>query len=52
MLRGLPVTTPGTEYPLCILYVSMIQAMTRASVYISGAGISLVGPIMMAISVV
>ena len=43
--RGLPVTTPGTEYPTFIEYVSMIQAMICSSVPMSGAGISRSGPI-------
>ncbi len=41
---GLPVTTPGTEYPLCIETVSMIQAITWAFVPTSGAGMSESGP--------
>mmetsp|Transcript_37421 Transcript_37421/g.94440 ORF Transcript_37421/g.94440 Transcript_37421/m.94440 type:complete len:265 (+) Transcript_37421:771-1565(+) len=36
---GLPVTTPG-EKPLSLEYSSKNQAMTRASVFMSGAGMS------------
>ena len=43
-LIGLPVTTPGTVYPTCIEYVSMIQAMIWALVLTSGAGMSRSGP--------
>ncbi len=45
MLSGFPVTTAGTEYPLCIEYVSIIQAMVWELVPMSGAGMSLSGPI-------
>ena len=48
---GLPVTTPGTVYPTCIEYVSMIQAIVWAFVLTSGAGMSLSGPMRMLISV-
>ena len=44
MDSGLPVTTPGTEWPLCIEIVSMNQAMTWALVPTSGAGMSRSGP--------
>ena len=43
--RGFPVTTPGTEYPTFMEYVSMIQAMIWSSVPMSGAGMSRSGPI-------
>ena len=49
---GLPVTTPGTVYPTCIEYVSMIQAIVWALVLTSGAGMSRSGPIRTSISVV
>ncbi len=52
MHTGLPVTTPGTEYPFMVLYVSIIQAITCSLVYISGAGMSDSGPISIAISYV
>jgi hypothetical protein len=42
--RGLPVTTPGTEWPACIEIGSMNQAMTWALVPTSGAGMSRSGP--------
>eukprot|EP00879_Flechtneria_rotunda_P016076 GHRR01016817.1.p1 GENE.GHRR01016817.1~~GHRR01016817.1.p1 ORF type:complete len:133 (+),score=15.64 GHRR01016817.1:1100-1498(+) len=41
--RTLPVTTAGLN-PLCLLNSSNIQAITRSSVPISGAGISVQGP--------
>ena len=40
---GLPVTTPSTEWPTFIEYVSKIQAITCASVPTSGAGNVLLG---------
>jgi hypothetical protein len=49
---GFPVTTPSTECPLFIEYVSKIQAITLASVPTSGAGMSFSGPISLMISVV
>ncbi len=49
---GLPVTTPVAVLPEFIEYVSIIQAMTWALVFTSGAGISLLGPMMMLISLV
>ena len=52
MLSGLPVTTPSTEWPLFMEYVSKIQAITRPSVPTSGAGMSFSGPISLMISVV
>jgi hypothetical protein len=52
MLSGLPVTTPSTEWPLFIEYVSKIQAMTLGSVPTSGAGMSFSGPISLMISLV
>jgi hypothetical protein len=48
----LPVTTPSTEWPLFIEYVSKIHAITRASVPTSGAGMSRSGPISLMISLV
>ena len=42
---GLPVTTSGTAYPICIEYVSIIQAMVCSFVAMSGAGMSFSGPI-------
>ena len=51
-MRGLPVTTPSTEWPLFIEYVSNIQAITRPSVPTSGAGMSTSGPIWLMISLV
>ena len=50
-LIGLPVTTPGTVYPACIEYVSIIQAMIWALVLTSGAGMSFSGPTRTSISV-
>ena len=47
---GLPVTTAGTVWPLCIEKVSIIQAMVCEFVYMSGAGISRSGPRMIEIS--
>ena len=49
---GFPVTTPSTECPLFIEYVSKIQAITRASVPTSGAGMSRSGPMSLMISLV
>ena len=49
---GFPVTTPGEANPCRMVKVSMIHAMTWASVYTSGAGMSFSGPMMMAISFV
>ncbi len=46
------MTTPSTEWPLFIEYVSKIQAITRASVPTSGAGMSFSGPISLMISLV
>src|SRR3954469_8671745 len=51
-LSGLPVTTPSTECPLFIEYVSKIQAITDGSVPTSGAGMSFSGPISLMISLV
>mmetsp|Transcript_23306 Transcript_23306/g.58498 ORF Transcript_23306/g.58498 Transcript_23306/m.58498 type:complete len:265 (-) Transcript_23306:406-1200(-) len=45
MNTGLPVTTPG-EKPSYLLYSSKNQAMTRPSVFMSGAGMSSRGPMM------
>ena len=50
MASGLPVTTPSTEWPLFIEYVSKIQAISRGLVPTSGAGMSLSGPISVMIS--
>ena len=50
MFSGLPVTTPSTEWPLFIEYVSKIQAITAPSVPTSGAGMSFSGPISLMIS--
>ncbi len=52
MERGLPVTTASAVYPLCIEYVSMIQAIVCAFVLTSGAGMSRSGPMRSSISVV
>jgi hypothetical protein len=52
MFSGFPVTTPSTEWPLFMEYVSKIQAMTVPSVPTSGAGMSFSGPISLMISVV
>jgi hypothetical protein len=41
---GLPVTAPGMFWPVTIDSVSMSQAMTRPSVFTSGAGTSRSGP--------
>ena len=49
---GFPVTTPSTEWPLFIEYVSKIQAIIAPSVPTSGAGMSFSGPISLMISVV
>ncbi len=46
------MTTPSTEWPLFIEYVSKIQAMTLGSVPTSGAGMSFSGPISLMISLV
>ena len=46
------MTTPSTEWPLFIEYVSKIHAITRASVPTSGAGMSFSGPISLMISLV
>src|SRR5262245_17802368 len=47
---GFPVTTPCAECPTVMEYVSMIQAIVCASVYTSGAGISIDGPMIGRIS--
>ena len=52
IVSGLPVTTPRTEWPLFIEYVSKIHAITEPSVPTSGAGMSFSGPISLMISVV
>ena len=52
MPSGLPVTTAGTEWPACMLIVSIIHAMIWALVLTSGAGMSRSGPIRMLISLV
>ena len=44
MATGLPVTTPGTENPSRVEYVSMIHAMISPLVPMSGAGMSRSGP--------
>ena len=49
---GFPVTTPSTEWPTFIEYVSKIHAITCALVPTSGAGMSFSGPISLMISVV
>jgi hypothetical protein len=41
---GFPVTTPGTENPVFMEYVSMIHDMISSSVFMSGAGMSFSGP--------
>ena len=41
---GFPVTISGTAYPLCIEYVSIIQAIVCSFVAMSGAGMSSLGP--------
>jgi hypothetical protein len=41
---GLPVTTPGLK-PWNFSYSLMIQAISRGPVFMSGAGMSTVGPI-------
>ena len=46
------MTTPSTEWPLFIEYVSKIHAITRPSVPTSGAGMSTSGPIWLMISLV
>ena len=46
------MTTPSTEWPLFIEYVSKIHAITLASVPTSGAGMSFSGPISLMISLV
>ena len=50
IVSGLPVTTPSTEWPLFIEYVSKIQAIIAALVPTSGAGMSFSGPISLMIS--
>ena len=50
MVSGLPVTTPSTEWPLFIEYVSKIHAISRGLVPTSGAGMSFSGPISLMIS--
>ena len=52
IVSGLPVTTPSTEWPLFIEYVSKIHAITEPSVPTSGAGMSFSGPISLMISLV
>ena len=52
IVSGLPVTTPSTEWPLFIEYVSNIQAIVEPSVPTSGAGMSFSGPISLMISLV
>ncbi len=42
--RGLPVTVPPRAWPLIMARVSMSHAMTRPSVFTSGAGTSLSEP--------
>ena len=42
--RGLPVTDPPTSIPCTFSMVSMSQAITRPSVFTSGAGMSRSGP--------
>ncbi len=44
------MTTPSTEWPLFIEYVSKIQAIVAAFVPTSGAGMSFSGPISLMIS--
>ena len=44
------MTTPSTEWPLFIEYVSKIHAITEAFVPTSGAGMSFSGPISFTIS--
>ena len=46
---GLPVTTAGTVRPLPIEYVSIIHAIVCALVPMSGAGMSMSGPMKMEI---
>ena len=41
---GFPVTISGTACPICIEYVSIIQAIVCSSVAMSGAGMSRWGP--------
>ena len=41
---GLPVTEPGRCPPLAMVSVSISQAITRPSVFTSGAGMSRLGP--------
>jgi hypothetical protein len=41
--RTFPVTTPGLK-PLYLLYSSKNQAISRAPVFMSGAGMSSLGP--------
>ena len=42
---GLPVTISGTAWPICIEYVSIIHAIVCSFVAMSGAGMSVCGPI-------
>src|SRR5438045_8563786 len=49
---GLPVTTAGTEWPACMLMVSIIQAVIWAFVLTTGAGVSRSGPVKVLISLV
>ena len=46
---GLPVTKPGSNWPLILLNSSIIQPMILALVFISGAGISIFSPMIGAI---
>jgi hypothetical protein len=50
MASGLPVTTPSTECPLFMEYVSKIHAISLGPVPTSGAGMSFSGPISVMIS--
>ena len=50
MASGLPVTTPSTEWPLFMEYVSKIHAISLGPVPTSGAGMSFSGPISVMIS--
>ncbi len=47
---GLPVTTPGMNARLIVVYWSSIQPMTIEFVYMSGAGTSTSGPMKSAIA--
>ena len=49
---GFPVTVPVTASPRNIEIVSITQAITRASVFTSGAGTSRSGPSIKATSIV